>query len=244
MAVFHEVKWDEEKVGFFWDSIKNVKKFQDLYFTKEVGDGLLKLTNKNSLLQGDILDFGCGHGYLTEKLLNYNVNSVTICDFSPESLELVKNKIGKSEKLKDSILISELPEPKLADNSFDFVFFIETIEHVLDHQMKGTLNELYRVLKPGGKLVITTPNDEDLDESKIICPECGAFFHKFQHVRKFTADSLSTLMTKHGFETKFCKGVTLFCHQEPLFSLSYWKNHVKAKFKGQPNLFYIGEKAK
>ena len=241
MAVFHEVKWDEEKVGFFWDSVKKIPKFQDLYFTKEVGDGLLNLTNKQSPLKGDILDFGCGHGYLTEKLLQRELKSVSICDFSPESVELVNNKIG-ANKLKNSVIISGFPESQLADNSFDFVFFIETIEHVLDHQMPSTLKELHRVLKPGGKLVITTPNDENLDEQKILCPECGAFFHKFQHVRKFTADSLSALMTEYKFETQFCKAVNLFLYQEHLLSFNYWKNQIKSAVKGQPNLIYIGQK--
>lgn len=42
------------------------------------------------------------------------------------------------------------------DNTFDIVIMIEVLEHVIDDER--VINEIYRVLKPGGKLIVTAPN--------------------------------------------------------------------------------------
>ena len=44
------------------------------------------------------------------------------------------------------------------DNSFDTIFNSEMIEHLYPQDSKKMLDEFFRVLKPGGKLIITTPN--------------------------------------------------------------------------------------
>lgn len=56
-----------------------------------------------------------------------------------------------------------------------------------------------RVLKLGATLVITTPNDEDLSISTKFCPECGAIFHEWQHVRTWTPRTLADALLPYGF---------------------------------------------
>jgi hypothetical protein len=72
------------------------------------------------------------------------------------------------------------------------------------------LGEIRRILKPGtGYLFVTTPNNENLEASTVFCPECGAVFHRYQHLRSFTIESLEELMRSHGFATTLCN-ITLF----------------------------------
>ena len=48
------------------------------------------------------------------------------------------------------------PLKEIEDNSVDFVVTFQVIEHIQDDKM--FLREIYRVLKPGGKVILTTPN--------------------------------------------------------------------------------------
>ena len=61
------------------------------------------------------------------------------------------------------------------------------------------LAECLRALAPGGRLFVTTPNGEDLDVERTICPECGCTFHRWQHVRSWTAQSLASRLSAVGF---------------------------------------------
>jgi 2-polyprenyl-3-methyl-5-hydroxy-6-metoxy-1,4-benzoquinol methylase len=127
------------------------------------------------------------------------------------------------------------------DASADIVFLIETVEHLGDNVVDGILSETSRITKPGGYVVMTTPNDENLDESKIMCPDCGCVFHTYQHMRSWTPPSLSNYVLKYGFREVNC--------QPTLFStLPYWMwlfYRLAYALLGRklPHLLYIGQKA-
>jgi SAM-dependent methyltransferase len=87
---------------------------------------------------------------------------------------------------------------------FDVVFSVETVEHVLEHELPGFLSEIRRVLKSAGVAVITTPNNEDLATGMNFCPACGAEYHQWQHVRSWSRSTLSSALEHAGFEVEFC----------------------------------------
>tara|TARA_Y100000310_G_C20617994_1_gene781696 strand:- start:866 stop:1567 length:702 start_codon:yes stop_codon:yes gene_type:complete len=100
--------------------------------------------------EGDaILDAGCGLGYFLLTLKDTGAKLYGM-DVSPESVEYVKKHITK-----DAVVgaVEKIPYP---DNTFDVVLFCEVIEHVEDDAK--VLREICRVLKPGGRVVITTPS--------------------------------------------------------------------------------------
>jgi SAM-dependent methyltransferase len=88
------------------------------------------------------LDLGCRDGYWAEKLATKGYD-VTAVDLRP--------KYSKATKVDANLA---LPFPT---GSFDLVWCTEVIEHLRDPVF--TLSEIRRVLKPGGKLLLTTPND-------------------------------------------------------------------------------------
>jgi ubiquinone/menaquinone biosynthesis C-methylase UbiE len=93
-----------------------------------------------------ILDVGAGQGALS-KLLHEAGYSVSACEFNKDNF--VYNKV----EFKEANVAEHLPYD---DNTFDIVVAAELIEHLLDQTT--FLNECNRVLKPGGSLVVSTPN--------------------------------------------------------------------------------------
>jgi ubiquinone/menaquinone biosynthesis C-methylase UbiE len=163
-------------------------------------------------------------------------------DFSTDSLKIVKEKFENNPHFKGSTLAHGLPTP-LTGDTFDVVFFIETIEHILPEDLNGTLQEIHRLLRKGGYIFVTTPNQENLEAAKILCPECGCIFHRIQHIASWTKDSLSSMMKANGFYEVQCKPTRLKEDRWPESVLHGLKllAHKLLK-KPYPHLVYIGRK--
>ena len=92
-------------------------------------------------------------------------------------------------------------------NFFDIVFLVETIEHLTDIYLHTMLKKINRVLKPGGIIVVTTPNEENLEKANVHCPDCGATFHQMQHIRNWNVRKIEALANDFDFETRWCKAL-------------------------------------
>jgi SAM-dependent methyltransferase len=108
-------------------------------------------------LKGDLLDIGCGEGALCERIaLTYPKKfRITGSDFIRENFK-AKNKFVQAD-------LNNLPLP-FKDSSLDVVMLVEVIEHV--RNPASLLDEIYRILKKNGRLIISTPNVENW-QSKI-----------------------------------------------------------------------------
>jgi len=145
-----------------------------------------------------ILDMGAGHGAFSIKLdeLGYEVHA---CDLFPELFEFDKIECKKVD------LTKSFPYP---DNFFDIVIAIEVSEHILDHEV--FFSETSRILKPEGKLYLSTPNMLSM-KSRMRFLFRG-FFYSFdplqlknydgmQHVASLTLDQYNYLAVKYHFKT-------------------------------------------
>ncbi|NNM81606.1 MAG: class I SAM-dependent methyltransferase [Burkholderiales bacterium] len=94
------------------------------------------------------LDIGSGHGDLIGLLRNrFDLHS-SACDYTDTLMELEDVKVGVADLNREGL--------PFASESFDLVTCTEVVEH-LEHY-RETLREMHRVLKPGGTLVLSTPN--------------------------------------------------------------------------------------
>lgn len=97
-----------------------------------------------------LLDYGCGKGEFISKLKN-KVRNVYGFDVDPEKTSFIEKKYPYI-KIKKIKITDRLP---YIDNFFDVVTMFHVLEHV--HSEKRTINEIYRILKPGGKLYLASP---------------------------------------------------------------------------------------
>ncbi len=233
----HEIIWTREKSARIWSYFSSNNALEDKYFSKQVGDSIIHFVQQHIDLSGNILDFGCGPGFLIEKFLSKNIPCQGL-DFSPAAIQVVKTKFDGNENFRGVTLAEKIPTP-IANDEFDSIFFIETVEHLLPDELMETLQEIHRITRTGGYVILTTPNEENLEQQKIICPECGCIFHTFQHVSSWTKAKLSLLMENAGFKEVVCK-TTRF---RPKSRLNRLKNvWSKVKQVKNPNLIYIGIK--
>ena len=114
----------------------------------------LKFLLNNIDKKEKILDAGCGSGWATVYLLKkgYKVFSV---DLSLNSIRKTK-RISSVTKAKSKIKRCDLTSLPFENNFFEVAFSFEVFEHIPD--LDKALVELMRVIRPGGKLIVSIPN--------------------------------------------------------------------------------------
>lgn len=105
----------------------------------------------------DILDLGCGRGLLAPHLMAFG--RLTGIDWSEQSIAQCRRCWPDAHWKCGSFFEVELP-----DAAFDLVVSQEVIEHVPRKQQPAYLEVVHRVLRPGGTLVMTTPNRPVMDQ--------------------------------------------------------------------------------
>jgi SAM-dependent methyltransferase len=234
----HRVIWTREKSSRFWDQLTSTTGGDENYFSAEMGDSIIRFArSRGADLGGRVLDFGCGPGHLVKKLLAAGVNAEG-ADFSPASLDRLRSVSAGKPNFGGAHLIESIPTT-LPSDTFSTVFFIETIEHLLDDDLRATIPELFRIVRPGGHVVVTTPNDENLRVLETVCPDCACIFHSVQHVRSWNAATIAGCMSKAGFDTVAAK--TWYLDQ------SWWRSRLitagaRVLRKRLPHLIYVGTK--
>ena len=99
-----------------------------------------------------ILDIGCSYGWF-EKYVGKNAKEIIGIDLDEKDLENAKLENKNIEFLKGSVLDLN----KFEKDYFDFVVMFDVIEHIPKGTEKKALEEIKRVLKKNGKLLISTP---------------------------------------------------------------------------------------
>lgn len=108
-------------------------------------DGILKLFEDEK--RGVVADLGCGDGDYSEALTQMGFK-VTACD-------LDVGRFRYRDKIDFKVCDVTKPLP-FENNSFDYVVLAEVIEHLRNPYQ--VMQELSRILRPGGKMILSTPN--------------------------------------------------------------------------------------
>ena len=101
-----------------------------------------------------VLEVGCGQGGFSLHLANLGA-SVVGTDFSSKAIEISTNR-QLAQESSAKFLVADAQALPFADKSFDLVVSCECLEHVPIPEK--ALAEMFRVLKPNGRLVLTTEN--------------------------------------------------------------------------------------
>jgi SAM-dependent methyltransferase len=137
--------------------------------------------------RGRLLDLGCGSGELLRRMQSLGWQAEGI-DIDPVAAEAARRKGFK-------VRTGSLHEQKFPDATFDAVVMSHVIEHV--HHPRALLSEVRRILKPGRRLVIATPNARSFGHRVL-----GArwpFLDPPRHLQVFTPYALEALVHAAGF---------------------------------------------
>lgn len=140
----------------------------------------------------DVLEAGCGEGYGAD-LLARVARRVTAVDYDAATVAHVRRRYPTVEVTEGNL--AALP---LADASVDVVVNFQVIEHLWDQPQ--FITECLRVLRPGGELLISTPN------RITFTPGSDTPVNPF-HTRELNATELAELLTDGGFEVRSMSGV-------------------------------------
>ena len=136
-----------------------------------------------------LLDFGCGAGLFLHRMHKRGWQVVGL-DLSEKVVQQVR------EELKLTALVGTLPHPDLPPSSFDLVTLWHSLEHV--HQPLEVLNEVNRLLAPGGKVLVAVPNIDSAPFSWF-----GPFWYGLdvpRHLTHFTPATLKKMLDRAGFK--------------------------------------------
>lgn len=165
------------------------------------------------------LDAGCGRGLYTRSLIA-RAKQVTALDYNATSIDALKRRLGHLSKL--SLHVGSADNLPFEDEQFDLVNHCEVLEHI--HDDRKVLSEIFRVLRKGGRLVISVP----------VPP---APINDTEHVREgYTLEQISQLLHEAGFE--------IIRHKYCMFNLSkqtiklqeWWGLYMKVPM---PSLFLL-----
>jgi 2-polyprenyl-3-methyl-5-hydroxy-6-metoxy-1,4-benzoquinol methylase len=153
-----------------------------------------------------MLDVGCGCGYGTHHLATSGAQRAIGIDISQEAVEYACRHYSAANLDFRRMDATALDFP---DETFDVVVCLEVLEHVSNHQR--LLAETRRVLRPGGRIVVSTPNGQIFSPNgKPINPK---------HVREFSKYELEKVLAPYFenlqfwgqmFKTSLALPLTLF----------------------------------
>lgn len=137
---------------------------------------------------GDLLEIGFGAGAFLHRMQAEGWN-VTGVDFDPQAVERVRSQLGLN------VYCGSLRDVAFAERSFDVIAMSHVIEHLPDP--RAVLRECFRILRPGGTLVLVTPNTASLGHRWFGPDWYGSDAPR--HLYLFNLKNLGALVSQEGF---------------------------------------------
>ena len=105
---------------------------------------------KNNTLNKNVLDFGCGNGVYSEKIIDFNPSKLTAIDISDKAIEIAKTKNHNKINFK----VENCENTKFNSNSFDIIYGVGILHHL---SLNKAVKEAERLLKKDGNLIFIEP---------------------------------------------------------------------------------------
>lgn len=128
---------------------------------------------------------------------------------------------GEEYEFEYDLVNLELSDYPYADGTFDVVFFCEILEHLVIDPLR-VFPKLLRIVKPGGRLILTTPNAVRLINFANMIAGSN-FFDRYhpangvygRHNREFTVEEVENLMREAGFEIESAETADRYDYNTP-----------------------------
>jgi len=156
--------------------------------------------------QSKLLDIGCGTGGTMHVI--HDICSPSGIDMSLQALEYATKKIDAPVAQADATVLP------FTENTFDFAIALDVIEHIQNDVQ--VLREIKRVLKPGGKLVLTVPAHQYL---------FSTHDKSLHHVRRYSRQLLKSRIEESGLQIQRLT-YTNFLLFTPIAAVRLIKKHL------------------
>lgn len=188
---YYKVREAQEPVQYeenYWGTIIDPDgKVRNRFEEREqyLGDVKQELDYINNLSGGKFLDVGCGLGFFLSGVEDkFDKYGVEVSQYSYE----YASKYGK-------IHTGTLESANFADETFDAILMYHVIEHV--EKPEEIIQEIFRILKKGGKLIIATPDFDCACARRF--GENFRLLHDKTHISLFSSDSMHRFLRDFGF---------------------------------------------
>lgn len=176
-----EEQWDQEADNY------DARRTRDARYMAGIEAAVRSL----AALPGElVLDAGCGTGLTTRRLVAAGCRAVAL-DMSVESLRRLRGRVGDTEV---QLVQGDLTEMPFASNSFDRILCANAIQQVeRDDRRQACVRELARVLRPGGRLVLTV-QQHSIPRRNAGWVKEGASGDRIRYIFRFTHSELADVV--------------------------------------------------
>jgi SAM-dependent methyltransferase len=138
-----------------------------------------------------LLDVGCAAGMLLDLARRHCPNFSEL-----EGIEISEAAAARAKQKGYRVYISTIEQAPLPDAHYDLIYMQQVIEHV--HDPRAVLSKVLRALKPGGRVVLETPNLYSLDHLMFR----GGYwegYHIPRHFNLWTSEGMTRMLREVGF---------------------------------------------
>jgi len=233
-ASTREIKKFDTLASEWWDESGSFKALHSFNSVRVpwIVDHMDSIVNSDQPLKGlNLLEIGCGGGIMTEPLCRLGAQ-VTAIDLSAQSISIAESRLDLvgNERVKENVnyLLSSAEE-LIEDGkigSFDVVVMSEVIEH--NDNPQALINVCHSLLKPEGKLFITTLNKTLISylfgivAAEYILKIVPAGTH--EHDKFVTPDAMKMMLRNSGMEVSECRGLIY----NPVCNTWQWSDYFDA----------------
>ena len=194
--------YDDIPAGYYFEAMAKGSGVQKFWHREKFEEVARKIGNSDK-----VLDIGCGPGSFLSVVGQTKPQAKAIgVDVASRQIDFaIQNVQSQFTDGRVSFQVMKIDENRLPfpDASFDVVTCIEVIEHIHPYLAIKLLEEARRVLKPTGRLIVTTPNYRSLwPFIEFALERMSPVKYHEQHISKFTPNALIKFLEAAGFEVQ------------------------------------------